>query len=351
MKSHDLKGPKPMVRTRKSGWAGKVLSAVLVAGTISPLVIVVASMEGCKKKAPPPVVVAPPPQTAPPPPENVDLKALSQSMKVDRRVSIGTAAKTSEEGLARGVMELADALARGDDKKFGEMVDPASRSLVKGLVTSGRWAETTKKIEAVRIARIMAGAEAAPVEANPDIEDYKRLAGANIMAALPDEVKTAIKTELGHDPDLGKIEDMRKVIEAMLTHFREKKEAGTLSEVEKPIVEQLERGEKLLAADKGADKPADTSSGERYTVTLAVQQPGSAFAMGWVATNVGGKWVFSASSVPQAQNMPRASDFDAVFSEGGETSADSSTGTPSGDKPADPAKPASDSSSKSPTGG
>lgn len=72
-------------------------------------------------------------------------------MKVDARVTYPQAHAPVDESLARAVIELADAIARGDDKKFRAMVTPDQQTILDGLVSSGEWADSTKKIEAVRV--------------------------------------------------------------------------------------------------------------------------------------------------------------------------------------------------------
>ncbi|GEM_PF-1878072 len=115
---------------------------------------------GCEKKkvAPPP---APPPPPPPPPaPEPIKVDGLMQAMKADARVQFPAANAPTDERLARAVIELADALARGDAKKFESMIDAAGKGVLSELQASGAWEESTgKKIEAVRVAKLSSGGD------------------------------------------------------------------------------------------------------------------------------------------------------------------------------------------------
>ena len=322
-------------------WSHRLAAALMVVATISPLVVGVSVMEGCKKKAPPPpapVLPPPPPVVVPDP---IDFKAVAQTMKADRRVGFAPGATTTKQSLAEAIVALADGLARGDDKKFSSNIDPASRNHVKSLVASGQWAEQTKKIEAVRIVRIMDGAESTPVEATPGVGgDIKDAMFGLLMKNLPDPAKEEIKKELGREPTSA---DLSKIIEIYKGKMDEMKAAGLITE------EQAEASQKgfdafdaMTAKEEkkpDEDKPSESASG-MFTVTLAVQEPGAAIAIGWIAVEVNGKWTFKASDAIQQANQRRASDFDALFN----TDAGSRSNT---DTPADAPAP----SSGKPTGG
>lgn len=133
-------------------------------------------------------------------------------MKVDARVTYPQAHSPVDESLARAVIELADAIARGDDKKFRGLVTPDAQTILDGLVTSGDWSESTKKIEAVRVVSMS---------------------------------------------------------------------------------ESLGSG----------------SSATSATVTLAVQEPGAAYTLGWSGKKNGEAWTFTGSPTPAAEKT-RASEFD-----------------------------------------
>jgi hypothetical protein len=281
------------------------------------------------------VQVAPPPAPIPDP---VDFKAVAQTMKADRRVAFAPGATTTKQPLAEAIVALADGLARGDDKKFSANIDPASRNQVKSLVAGGQWAEQTKKIESVRVVRIMDGAESTPVEAAPAVGgDIKDAMFAMIMKSVPDQAKEEIKKELGHDPAAS---DLPKIIEIFKGKMDELKSSGVISEEQATALQKGFDAFDAMSA-KEEKKPDETKksddAGGMYTVTLAVQEPGTAYAIGWIAVEVNGKWTFKASSVSQQANQRRASDFDLLFN----------TGSSGGDQPADAPAP----SSGKPTGG
>jgi hypothetical protein len=75
-------------------------------------------------------------------------------MKPDKRVQFPQAAAPVDETLARAVISLADALARGDATKFGGMLGGDAKPLLDQLTSDGAWDESTAKIEAVRIVMI-----------------------------------------------------------------------------------------------------------------------------------------------------------------------------------------------------
>lgn len=292
-------------------WSHRPLAILLVAAIISPLVVGVSVMEGCKKKAPPPP--PPVPQGPPPPPPEVpvDFKAVAQTMKADRRVAFAPGVKTTKQPLAEAIVSLADGLARGDDKKFSALIDPMSRNQVKALVSSQTWQEQTKKIEAVRIVRITDGAESTPTEAAPPIgDDIKEEMFKLFVQTLPDASKEELKTELGHDPTPA---DIEKIVSIMKGKLDGMVDSGALTADQ---AKQMEERLAVFETLKPKDQPKAESSGDSggmYTVTLAVQEPGLAYAIGWIAVEVNGEWTFKASSVSQQANQRRASDFDVIF--------------------------------------
>lgn len=115
---------------------------------------------GCEKKKAAPPPAPPPPPPPPPAPEPIKVDGLLQAMKADARVQFPTANAPTDEKLARAVIELADALARGDAKKFETLVDAPGKNVLAELQASGAWDESTgKKIEAVRVAKLSGGGE------------------------------------------------------------------------------------------------------------------------------------------------------------------------------------------------
>jgi hypothetical protein len=236
-------------------------------------------------------------------------------MKADRRVAFAPGAVTNKPELAQAIVALADALARGDDKKFSAKIDPGARNDLKSLVASGQWANATKKIESVRVVRVMNGAEAAPVDEGPKITaDQKAIGIQMILAALTDAQRDELKQELGHDP---KPADADAIIAYFKNQFEQSKAAGTLNETQQKMVAEAERAIELFqSADAKPEKEEEAKNADAsgmHTITLAVQEPGSAYVLGWIAVEVNGTWTFKASPAPQADPQRRASDFDRIF--------------------------------------
>lgn len=296
-----------------SGWKRRALSVLLAAAAMSPVLTGVVAMEGCKKKAPPPPPPPPPkPVKVEDPP--VDVKAVLQAAKADRRVAVAPGIASNKEELVKAVIALADGLARGDDKKFGALIDPPSRAQLKGMVTAGQWAESTKKIEAVRVVRLMDGAESTPIDSGPAVGgDVKAAMFEAALKSLTPEQKEQLKKDLGHDP---KVEDLELIASKLKEKFEEARDAGNLTDEQKKQMELAERGLAMLAAPEGEkkeDKKESSGDGSLFTVTLAVQEPGVAYVTSWIAVEVGGKWTFKASRAEQQGNRRRASDFDAIY--------------------------------------
>lgn len=152
---------------RAAAWVSNVVAGVrhgppMVAMSVVLAVVSVgltAGVGGCEKKK----VVAPPPPPPPPPPpapEPVHVDGLLQAMKADARVQFPANKAPTDEKLARAVIELADALARGDAKKFESIIDAPGKGVLAELQASGAWEESTgKKIEAVRVAKLSGGGD------------------------------------------------------------------------------------------------------------------------------------------------------------------------------------------------
>lgn len=122
----------------------------------------ITSLSGCSKPPPPPPPPPPAKSTTPPPPEPVDTEAMVQQMQADARVQFPNSAAPTSEELARAIIGLADAFARGDAAKLRPMLDTSGASVLDELQSSGAWAETASKIEAVRITSLNAGEDAMP---------------------------------------------------------------------------------------------------------------------------------------------------------------------------------------------
>jgi hypothetical protein len=119
-----------------------ILTALVLTGVVGATLAPLGGCEEEKKEAPPP---------PPPPPPPVDTDALLASMQPDRRVQFPRAFAPTSEGLARAVVNFADALAKGDAARFASMLAPPSQPVLDRLRDTGQWDEAVARIEAVRV--------------------------------------------------------------------------------------------------------------------------------------------------------------------------------------------------------
>lgn len=329
--------------------AGRILVLCGLALTAS---VTLPMMEGCKKKEVPKPTPPPPPPPVAKEPDPIDLKALAQTLKASKKVAFADGASTNKEALAKAIIDLADSIARGDDKKFAGLIGAEDKSLLKTLTSSGEWKDGTAKIESVRVLNIREGGDvvassggalSADVPSNSDI-----LKGIKMQMEMSPEVKQQILDRLGHEPTEADMALLIEITRENIAAAPEKlkdlpPEARAAAEAGLAMMEkQLDA---IEAAQKNKDKaadPAPASSGDsdtKFTVVFAVQEPGAAFAQAWVAVPLGEKWVFKASSGQLPAARTRATEFDAMF--GG-----SGGDAPSADKPAEKAEEKADDKPK-----
>lgn len=294
----------------------RMLAGVLTVSAMTAPVGGVLLMSGCKKEEPPPPP-PPPPLPPPPAPENVDMRSIAATLKLDPRVQLSDQLLTTSDSLAKAALELANALAKGDDKAFAAALDPAGKELVRDLVASEEWADSTKRIEGVRLVRLSAGGDAGFAMAAPTQsgipEEGRQAVFDMVMGSLPQEAKDALRDQLGREPTAA---DLAAIIEPARQQFEQLKTEGKLpAPVAAQIEEQFKSFEELSKSSGAAAAPiADNSGGEgAHTLLLAIQQPGVAIAQSWIAVPVGDRWVFKASSAQLPPNQRRASDFDKLM--------------------------------------
>jgi hypothetical protein len=125
----------------------------------------VAGFSACNKKAPPPPPPpkAPPPAPTTPPPssapveaqgeqaEPVKIDAVLAAAKSDPRVQFPQDASPSDGSVARAIVDAANALAKGNDGALRAMLQSDAQLILDGLVNSGDWETSTKRIEGVRV--------------------------------------------------------------------------------------------------------------------------------------------------------------------------------------------------------
>lgn len=138
------------LRTDFHGRRAACLAALAGAGALT--------LAGCEKPKPPP---PPPPPPADPTPvaQDVNFDTLLQELKADARVQFAKAATITDErlDLAKGIVHLADDIARGDGKGLRTLLTRNAQGVLEDLQSSGAWEEAAKRIEAVRVVSIQQG--------------------------------------------------------------------------------------------------------------------------------------------------------------------------------------------------
>lgn len=87
----------------------------------------------------------------PPPPEPVRVGTLIQTSGADPRVAFPQEKAPTDAQLARAVIRLADAIARGDAEALRPQLTEDAAAVLTELESSGAWAEATRSIEQVRV--------------------------------------------------------------------------------------------------------------------------------------------------------------------------------------------------------
>jgi len=141
----------------KRMWAGRLSLLALGAA------LMLSAFPGCEKKKPPPPPPPPPPKkVVKATPDPVDINGVMSAVKPDGRVQFPQSHAPADRSLAEATIKLASALAKGDAKEFGAMLDPGAKAILEELVSSGGWGETTKKIEQVRVVSLTNTGEEKP---------------------------------------------------------------------------------------------------------------------------------------------------------------------------------------------
>jgi|GEM_PF-5385817 len=128
-------------------------------------VLAVSMLSACGKKEDKKAAPPPPP---PPPPvaAQVDVDALMQMVRPDARVQFPASKAPRSESLARAVIAIADAFAKGDADAAGKLLSDGAKLDLGALSSSGEWDEAVKNIEAVRVVRLdTTGDDANPASA------------------------------------------------------------------------------------------------------------------------------------------------------------------------------------------
>lgn len=254
-------------------------------------------LTGCSKPPPPPVV-PPPPPPPPAPPADLKLDTVAQEMKADARVQFASSVTLSEEqlGLAKAIIQLSDALARGDDKAMKPLLTRKGQAVLDELIGSGGWVEATKKIEAVRVVLVREGVDVSGVSKAPRVAGIEEQ-----LKSLPEEAREMVRQQLATlTPD-----QLDATFETMSSHLK----AAGISD------DDLTKMKDAMQDNMEAMQAAKASHGSALGVLVAVQDPQGAYLLGWAAEQAGEQWVFSnAPAMPEVR--PRASLFDGIGPEG-----------------------------------
>lgn len=323
-----------MNRRRSNNWSRRMTAggmAILCAAGVT-------SLGGCEKKKPPAPPPAPTRQEEPPPPPVVSFDSISQEMKADARVQFAPDLKLSDEALARAVVSMADAIARGDADKVASLVSRPTRTLLTSMQSDGKWSEATGSIEAVRVVFIGENNESAGFKMSlDDITKMFSGEGGDSQEAdrkIPPDVAREIGALFGAAAVLGGGFDIKNFEPPMnaekLEKIREAWEKLRGDESQNALVQQIAA---LLASSTSIPGLKDA----QYMVLMAVQSPDGVDLLGWGIERAFDKWTFNNAST-DAQLKSRAADWDGVGVAG--FSRDSRTGT------AAVAAPASESGEK-----
>ena len=315
---------------------------VRAGGLALGLAVVAVAMSGCGKKEPPPPPPAPTYTPPPPVPDPADVAALLQEMDADKRVQFPEDVAPIDVEYARAIISLADSFARGDDGSLRDLLDGDGRRTLDALVESGRWYDDTDRIEAVRVVYLTELDE----EADEVIDEF----GMSLSAeTLRDQMLDAAQEEdvtldelmsgLGI-PNPEALGIQPETIERMMEGFGEQMAAGVfgapfmaeMAELQREfetggrtpeelVNEMYDRGMLGTMVEKIDELMASMGSmfaslgdsfgfgGGGAEVRLAIQEPGSAYALSFTVHRASDRFIFTPA--PEANVLHvRASDFE-----------------------------------------
>jgi len=281
----------------------------------------------------------------------VDTQAMIQDVGADPRVQFpeDAAPLESYSDLARAAVELADAIATGDESRLQALLTPSAQATLDQLTLTGEWYDATGAIEQVRI--VFVSGEQAP----PGIGSFDISAGIEEMqsslesqfSGMTERIMQMARQQadqqvefLNKHPDLKErtaklfglpadftADDLVAAMESMgeegeqpLTADQEREAMALAQEtmermtaemgeeamaamMEEAMAEASKAAEEMMAAAQEASSSAVASSGAAGSVVLAIQQPGESYLMGWGAIEVGaGGWIFTgAPTMPETR--------------------------------------------------
>lgn len=109
------------------------------------------TLTGCKEEPPPPPPPPPAPPPPPPAPEPINVDSLLSEMDADARLVFPQDVAPVDAGLARAVVNFAEAFLEGDDSAARSMLDLTGQAVLDRLLVTGGWYDATDELEAVHV--------------------------------------------------------------------------------------------------------------------------------------------------------------------------------------------------------
>jgi hypothetical protein len=307
-----------MNRTRNARWAKKSIRTALL---LTMALTAALNVSACGKKKPPaPPPVVPKPVTPPPPPP-VSFDTISQEMKADARVQFAPELKLEDEEVARSIISLSDALARGDAATITGMVSRPARPVIETIESMGGF---SSDVEAVRVVFITKNDDQNGFKTTLDdvnrmfsgekeaVEEADRKITAEVARQIGALMGAALAAEGGFDAS----QFAPPLTAEKLLKFKEQWEKLRADPSKAAIVEQigaLLSGTSMVPGLKDAE----------YLALIAVQTPRGVELTGWGLEKAFGKWTFHPASTDGSLKAS-ASEWDNVGLAG--FSADSTKG-------------------------
>jgi hypothetical protein len=267
------------------------------------------ALASCGKKEEPVVEAPPPPPPPPPAAVNVSFDTISQDMKADSRVQFAADLAVTDENIAKSVVKLADAVAKGDAGQLRSLVNQGTKKVISDLENNGLWTQQMNGIEAVRVVY------AAPYDAE---------ANKITMDAL---LKKIIAVRNTNDLPAGVTADMRFTIGRLVGAAMTTGEGAPKTDEDvKKFLDGVESGEtidkflgdsqyddsrKLIEAMLQDALNASPYPNGKFLVILAVQDKDGATLSGWGAEEAFGGLEFNIGNTVQTVK-PNAASFDGV---------------------------------------
>jgi hypothetical protein len=258
-------------------------------------------------------------------------------MKADPRVQFAPDVQLTDEEVARAIISLADALARGDAGAVSGLVSKSARPTIEAINDLGGF---TSDVEAVRVVFVGKTSEIEgfkpPMEAVEQLFSGDQAAIDQINKNLTPDVVERLGVLASVLAFSGGEFDVTLITPPMdadkLAKLREKWETLKSDPVKAATLEQI-------AGALTGNAPIPGLKNAEYIALLAVQTPSGVDLTGWGLEKAFGKWTFNNASTDGSVRQS-ASEWDGVGMAG--FSANSTTGL------AIAAKPATDESAEEP---